>query len=271
MGKNTWFLKLAAILCVILFLAGCGSDDYGSRLPEKLIDDPQPGTGPQIWYVSSEGGEGSGISHLYTIDPVTYDTVDVGPIRNASSGAAIHITDLATSPGGVLFGCSYTHLYRINAQTAAATLVGPTLFSSVVSLDFDPEGFLYGATKDGKVLNISPNDGWGDFLFSLSDGYGSSGDLVFAPDGTLYASLSQPEVENDAVAVIAMKMEPPQIRVIGDSGAVDIFGLSFYEGQLYGFTAWNPSTAGGALWTIDQETGEATLVADLPFQASGTN
>ncbi len=269
MKKNTrWYLKLAAILCAILLLPACGSDDAENPPPERFTEDPEP-AGPQQWYVSSEGGAGIGASHLYTINSLTYETVQVGPIRD-SAAVDIYITDLATSPGGVLFGCSFTHLYRIDAKTAEATLVGPIGHDYVVSLDFDPEGFLYGATKRGYVLNINPNDGKGYFLFSLRDGFVASGDLVFAPDGALYASLSRPEV-NDSIAVINLPAKTYTILGSGDSGARDIFGLSFHQEQLYGFTARGPSGSDGALWTIDIETGAATFAGDLPFRASGTN
>jgi len=224
-------------------------------------------------YISSGVGTALPPSHLYTIIPETGDiATDIGTILVEGSGFEPAISDLAVTPGGLLFGCSYDTLYLINTQTARATPVGPLGVSSVNALAFNKTtGFLYGATTSGKILNINPNKPQETtVLFQLPQGYGSSGDLVFSPDGTLYASLNYEGQVDDILAVIDLDAGNFQPLNATGSGVKNIFGLSYFNDKLYGVSAASVPE-NGAIYSIDLATGKAIFIDILPFSAFGSN
>lgn len=85
-------------------------------------------------------------------------------------------------------------LYTINPTTGAATLVGPTGFSHMTGLDFDPTtGILYGVASTGfsgapqSLVTVNKNTGAAT-LVALLSGAGTSGvpDISFSLSGQLY-------------------------------------------------------------------------------------
>ncbi len=220
-------------------------------------------------FVSSGVGTDAPPSHLYTINPETGEiATDIGTIIEEGTGLEPAITDLAVTPGGLLFGCSYTTLYLIDQQTAQAQVVATLGVQGVNALAFNKtNGFLYGATLYGELLNINPNNGQAVVLAQLSSGYVASGDLVFSPDNTLYGTLKQPgQTADDVIAIIGLD---GTVQPLTDtpSGARHIFGISYFNDQLYGVTA-SPDPA---LWAIDLTTGQVAFITDLPFSAFGSN
>jgi hypothetical protein len=276
--KKTDWLKGMVLGFASLLLFGCGggadNDDSAAppRLPQSVVNDPLPSAEPMPMFVASGVGLASAPSHLYTIFPESGDiATDIGKIIEEGSGLEPALSDLAVTPGGLLFGCSYDTLYLINKQTAQATPIGPLGVGWVNALAFNKtEGFLYGATRDGKVLNINPNKPQDTaVLFQLPSGYGSSGDMVFSPDGTLYATLKLEGQEDDIIAVI--DLDGRNIQPLNEgSGAGNIFGLSYFNGELYGLTAAK-EPENGAIWRINLTTGEANFIENLPFSAFGSN
>ncbi|MBE0577063.1 MAG: hypothetical protein IH613_14355 [Desulfuromonadales bacterium] len=241
--------------------------------PQAVVDDPPPPEVPVPMYISSGVGTQSPPSHLHTIIPETGEiATDIGRITVAETGLEPAITDLAVTPGGLLYGCSYDTLYLINTQTALATDLGSLGVSGVNALAFNKTtGFLYGGTTSGKILNINPNKPQeATVLFELSPGYSSSGDMVFSPEGILYASLKREGQEDDFIAVIDLENGTFQTLNETGSGAINIFGLSYFNGELYGVTAAS-TTAYGMIWWIDLPTGKAIFIDVLPFSAFGSN
>jgi hypothetical protein len=275
MKKTIWSRgMILGFASLLLFGCGGGGSD-GSvaplRPPESVVDDPPPPAEPVPMYVSSGRGLNSAPSHLYTINPESGEITDVGEIIEEGTGISPPISDLAVTPGGLLFGCSYDTLYVIDKQTTLATPLGPLGVGWVVALAFNKtEGFLYGATRTGKVLNINPNEPQDTVvLFELPSGYRSSGDLVFDRDGTLFGSLKLDGQADDIIAIIDLDSRNIQPLNAG-SGAENIFGLSYFNDVLYGLTAAEePET--GAIWRIDPTTGEAEFIQNLPFSAFGSN
>jgi Tol biopolymer transport system component/Ca2+-binding RTX toxin-like protein len=111
--------------------------------PLFTTDTPDLITSDRV-YLSTEAGL------IYTWNPQTTDILYIG-----DTGLPSGLTDIAISPDGILFGISPTNLYRINPNTAEATLIGPlegTLFAGVSSLT-QASGFDIGADGVGRITS----------------------------------------------------------------------------------------------------------------------
>ena len=105
--------------------------------------------------------------------------VDVGTGAVTLVGNSGHIlTDIAFDTSGNLFGIDQTNLYRINAATGAATVIGalnpaiPTVPSNIGqipanSLVFSSSGTLYTATN--QLYRIDPSTGADSRVGALGD------------------------------------------------------------------------------------------------------
>jgi hypothetical protein len=165
------------------------------------------------------------VSDLVTINPMT-GHVDSRTLLDFGN----RITDvraLAFSQAGTLyainngggFGIAEDELYTVDPSTGRATLVGSTGLDGIQSLDFSPQGVLYG-------WGLGQTIGVGLVTFNLVTGratdvnpavYGTADiqSIVFAPDGNLYGA-------RDALYRINVASEA--LTLIGSSGA-DIRGI----------------------------------------------
>lgn len=213
-------------------------------------------------------GAGVPPSDLYVvgISPQSTDSL-VGRIRTTSGSEPV-ITDVARAPEGSLWGVSFTLLYRLDTLTAVATEVGDLSVSDVNALTFDADGGLFGATVSGVFLQIDTVTGQAREVGSFGSGLTSSGDLAFAPDGTLFAAM-----QTAAGVVTLAVVDPATGRAIAvDAGTSlgfgNVFGLSFARDQLFGLTT-DIASGAGKLIVIDTEKGTGAYVRDLSFQAFG--
>lgn len=223
--------------------------------------------------VFSESGVGlsSGPSQLYSVNPAPNggDTL-VGTIRT-SSGAEPVITDIAMSPNGALYGASFASLYVIDAASGEASQVGSGFgISAVNALAFDKNGSLYGATVTGQFLRIDPSTGLASVVGTYGSGFGSSGDLDFSPDGTLFATVNSSSSSNDVLVTVEVSNGlVSRISTDTDLGRPNVFALVFVGDQLIGLTAIASPCAGGLLIEIDVSDGSASLLRCLSFSSFG--
>jgi len=188
------------------------------------------------------------------------------PVLLAASAflAAGTAADAATLYGSAFSGADgLAVLYRIDPATGAPTRIGPIGFQRVGSLDFGPDGRLYGVGErdDGTdtvvVLVIDTATGVGTEIAPLSF-VGPSrpvSDISFRPsDGMVHAFLGDP----DEVAVfeastgIGAVLGPPGTTG-GGHGIAFSRNLTLYH--------WEDQT----LYTIDQTTGLSSLLGVTTF------
>lgn len=188
-------------------------------------------------------------------------------------GASPAITDIAMTPNGAILGVGITHLYNINPTTGRIFTGSELPFLDVNALASDSAGMLYAATGNGRLLrrDSAPGTigGW-SVIGSLGAGLFSSGDIAFAPDGTLYGTvqssgnayvsdvLARINTSTGAATIIT---QPPGL------GYFRVWGLAFVGETLYGLTT--TSADAGQLVRIDLTSGSAVLVRNLTFPASG--
>ncbi|MEG5048308.1 S8 family serine peptidase, partial [Microcoleus sp. B4-C1] len=165
-------------------------------------------------------------------------------------------TDLAVAPNGKLYGCTfYDGLYEINPSTGAERYVGPLAGGSLNSLTFSTDGRLYGADQgNGNLFQISPDNGQMNLIGNL--GGPSSGDLVFNGANEILATVSSPNTSlNDRL--VAVNLATGNSRYIGDLGLLEVYGLSWENGQLTAYTSDRRKLA------IDPNTARVTVVGTV--------
>lgn len=224
-------------------------------------------------YASSGEGTGSGPSSLYKSVP-TIDGNDmlVGLITTPD-GLNPVITDLALTPTGILYGVSFDTLYIIDKTTAIATPVGSGLgFTDVNALASDSIGNLFasGFVEPSFLLGVSISTGLATTIGPYGTGFISSGDLVFSPNGILYATVLDPNITNTVLVTVDQNSGiANRVNSINDSGFTNIWGLSFVGGQLYGLTS--DINGIGILLLIDINTGQGSFVRNINFSAFGSS
>jgi len=204
--------------------------------------------GPILWIDDS-------LSTLGTVDVATGAATVVGTLI-VTGGA----TDIAFDPSGNLWAITFGEIYRVDKNTAAATLVGAHGIAGGNALVFGADGTLYGAGNGTTGLfRINTSTGAGTFLGNT--GFTSAGDLAFN-GGKLFLSSGNNQLVQVNIA------NPSLSFAVGSLGVANVFGLATGDdGILY-------ATAGQNVYTVNTSTGLATLKttwAGSPlFQAFGT-
>jgi hypothetical protein len=201
---------------------------------------------------------------LYRVDATSLSVVEVGPLVGIGTES---LTDIAIDKNLKMVGITLDKLYSIDSSTGAATLIkdlsqsatGFTSLSYIPTDLTDPNStdILVTANDEGAVYQIDPTMGTATMIGSYgSDAQGkivSSGDLVGVRNLGIYATVDVGEQTNDYLA----KIDPAtwQATPIGSgTGFDEIFGLGYWAGTVYGFTAK------GDMITIDTSTGVGTKV-----------
>lgn len=187
--------------------------------------------GPTLW-VSTGNGQ------LATVDVSNGATTVVG------NTSGIALTDIAFSPTGELYGISFTDLYKVNATTAALTLVGGlgSVFGTANALVFGADGTLYMAGS--ALYKVNTSTGAASAIGS-GIGFSSGGDLAFV-GGDLYMA-------SNASDLIKINTSTGVGSKVGALGVANMFGLATPDNAtLYG-------VAGQNVYTVNTSTGAATF------------
>jgi hypothetical protein len=203
---------------------------------------------------------------LYEIDLVDLTATLVGPFAFPAAETR-QMTDVAIDQSGTLVGVSFDRVYTVGATTGNCLFL-VTLDDYFNGLAFVPVGvmdvakeILVGATNDGYLHTIDPASGVTLLVGEYGDGIESSGDLVYVPGRGLLATVI---VDGSATDYLA-RINPATGRatVIGNTGFVDLWGLAYRSGFIYGF---NPD---GNLVKIDPATGAGSLFATASLEWYG--
>ncbi len=223
--------------------------------------------------------------------PVRPLTTEVGSVDAAGNYSTIYtselqLTDIALSATNELFGINYTELYRLPYGTPAAPTVGNQVavgsFSdgtqsiSLNGLGFDNNNNLYAIggvnsagtvgttngffrlnTTTGRATLISTLGSLTPSAFTLG---GDASDIVFNPNPV---SASNPDggrffaTTRNADSILFSIGLDGSTRVIGNTGKDKVAGLTFENGNLFGYTADRNRVQ------LDLLTGNTTAVTSL--------
>jgi len=228
--------------CLALALAACGpsvqgGDDTGGDDGGDDAPDANPSIGPAenaaVFAHSSD--------ELYKVDPETFTVSLVAPFT--WPGFADSMTDIAIDKDGLMIGISYTRVYRIDATTAACTLLSSNLQGMFNGLSFVPAGqvgfpegpdVLVGSRNtDGKIFSIDPMTGAVTQVGDMGHGYVSSGDIVSVNGFGTVATVGGTTGNDTLVRLAPVTFDATPIG--SDTGYGDLWGIGFWEGQVFGF------------------------------------
>lgn len=266
-----------------LVLVGCFSsygpvesrEDMGARemsLAERAPVDlapvdlarPDPGV-PVVWAHSS--------TELVRFDPVARRTDLIGAFF-MRTGSAPSMTDLAVRADGAVFTVSIDSVFEVNVETAEVRVVVEDVLPGV-GLSFLPpaadgsETLLLATTTPSAIYRVDLDSGEVESLLPIGDGCFPSGDLASVLGvGTYVTLICEDDPTQDYLALV--DLEARRIERVGPIGFVEVWGLGFWGGELFGFTDF------GELIAIDTSSGRGRLVIErVPggrgFWGAGSN
>jgi hypothetical protein len=259
-------IRIAVALAATAAAAACGphrgsgdddggDDGGGADANTGPMTDAPPFVGEPAVYAHTA-------STLFKVDPDTLAISRVGDFQ-WSSGFD-QMTDIAIDAQGMMIGISFTSVYRVDPDTAAATLLTSGLAGEFNGLSFVPGDEALGmpeaadvlvATRnlDGLVFSVDPMTGQTQQIGNMGGGFSSSGDLVSVRGfGTAATANGLPLDRLVRLTAVTFAAQP----VGSDTGNIDIWGVAFWGDRIYGFTE------GGAFVLIDPATGAASFVTN---------
>lgn len=161
------------------------------------------------------------------------------------------ITD-AARVDDIMYASTFSSLLRIDLNTKAIAVIGNYGVGNINALATDGQGKLYASGLNGRIYSVDTLTGSTTQLADM--GLASSGDLAFAPDGMLYATVKSPSSATDLLARINLSTK--LVNIVGNTGYKNVFGLDYLYGTLYG------RTNSGQLLTFNTTSGQGVLVRD---------
>lgn len=252
------------LFLVTALLAGCSDYDLSANEEEpkaELTEDtgtPAEDTGrildtggnegtdtvvvPDTGEVATEAVYVNTSSTLFSYDPATGVASRIGEFMDGTRPVDGGMTDIAIDLDGIMYGGSFTSLYRVNPTTADCTFVA-SLDDEMTGLTFVSDGRLVGAGSavsfvDTRTGALTPLVRAGEF--------DTSGDIVGLPDGMLYWTVTGGD------GLVQVDPDTGTARRRGTIGVTGIFGLGYAYGELLGFTS------SGRVLVMEASNGRAT-------------
>jgi hypothetical protein len=231
---------------------------------------------------------------LYKLEPFSKNVTLIGKldcitvVQGLIGPCGDGLWDLALDKDGNAVGTSVSvgdqlcqnpvgHLVTIDKATAHCTLVNSTPGAKYPnSLTYVPEGTL-DANKEVLVgyvgadyMQIDPTSGTMTKIGSLNPNatgktWYSSGDIVSVKGGKTYLT-GKPDSSSLYTGTDTLLEVDPKtgaaLAIVGDTGFTKLWGIGFWAGTVYGFSA------AGQLCAIDTTTGKGTAIP-LPTVPSG--
>ncbi len=236
------------------FLIACGSTARGG------VDGP-PGNGDGPG--SNPGGDGNngcgGVQNctsvyahsddtLYQIDLSAKTLVTIGPFNApaaGSGGGSDVMTDLAVAPDGTIWVISETALYTASGTDGHVTAMGSLSACGErgVALTFDSTGVLYEGDFKGAICEIDTSGATPVVKppVMLQDDLALTGDIVAVGNGTMFGTLYKLSDASDKGTNLSnilgtIDVTTGAVTQIGATGYPKLFGASFAQGNVIGFT-----------------------------------
>ena len=265
-------------LAVTIILAACGPSSNqrpggGVDAPPGTVDAPGNGSGQQ-----GCGGLNNCYSvyahsntTLYVVDLMAKTLQLVGPFNAPSNDV---ITDLAVAPDNTIYVISNTAIYTASATDGHVTKIGSLSACGTkgVALTTLPSGEIWTGDFSGALCKIDvsimpPTVG---APVTMGSGMALSGDLVAVADGTVYGTaykLSDASGQGTQASnvLVTINLATGAVSQMGATGYPKLFGTSFAEGGVIGFT----HDGTGHVVSINPTTGASTPFAT--FMDPSTN
>lgn len=232
--------------------AGCGTAESMDPPDAGMMDAELPVPRNATVFAHTEKA-------LYRLNTDTLAVSLVGSFGGAFT-AVDSMTDLAVDSTGLMIGISFTQIYRIDQETAAATLIGAaTLQQAFNGLSFVPSELALG-TKGPDVLVASRGTDGRIFQVDLASGavsqlgdmgaFTTSGDIVAVHGYGMMATVQGPAPGGDVLVRLAPRTFAATPIGTG-TGVTSLWGVGYWRQRLYGFSS------GGAFVELDATTGVA--------------
>lgn len=173
---------------------------------------------------------------LFRLDPKTNVVTEVGKF----SGCGAAIVDIALDESSTLYAVSYQVLYTVDKKSAQCTELAQGTYPN--SLSFVPKGTVDPNSEalvgyDGAdYVRIDTKTGAKTKIGALGGGLVSSGDIVSVKGGKSYLTVKGTSkcTANDCL----VEVDPATGALVKNWGSIEhnnVFGLSFWGGNVYGF------------------------------------
>jgi hypothetical protein len=240
-----WCSAGAAITFLALVAAGCSAKGFAAATDAGEDASPFKDTGTTPPVAAEFFGHTA--TTLYRVDPISRATTSVGNFDGCT-----YVNDIAIDKRGVIYGTTGTSLWMISGVDAHCTLVAKGVFPN--SLSFVPANVLgpdetLVGFEGADYVSINTSSGAKNKVGSMAGGYTSSGDVVSVIDGATYVT-----VKGNGCGDCLVEVDPKTGSITknwGDIGHVDVFGIAFWAGKVYGFandgTLFEATLANGAV------------------------
>lgn len=173
---------------------------------------------------------------LFRLDPKTKGVTAVGTFNGCSS-----VIDIALDEASTLYAATRTALYTVDKTNAKCTLVAngtyPNSLSFVPKGTVDPNVEALVGYEDADYVRIDTKTGAKTKIGTLGGGLRSSGDIVSVKGGKSYLTVKGTG-SNCTANDCLVEVDPANGKLVKNWGSiehVDVFGLSFWGGKVYGF------------------------------------
>ncbi len=183
------------------------------------------------------------------IDPTT------GAFTQVASGN-VAFTDIAIADNGKLYGINFSELFEVDLSTGVYSSIG--FFGAIGDKDMNAltyaNGTLYGAKGD-RLYSFNLQTGAATPTIP-TPGFNSSGDLIFDAANNRFLAISKGGM-NGSDRLYSIDLTNSTYLVLGDLGFQDVFGLTFENGNLMGYTSDRKQIS------IDTSTGKGSFLRDV--------
>lgn len=272
----------------------CGSGASGGS--EQAGGASQGGSGGELvgsggsGATAGDGGNGSDVGQvfghsqntLYELEPFSKSVQQIGQFDCLNG---LEMWDIAIDKDGRMVGAAMSissgSLVEIDPTTAHCNPIASGSFPN--SLTYVPIGVLDASAEalvgfsQGNYLRIDPTTGATTQIGSMNPNstgtnWVSSGDIVSLQGGGTYATV-RPALSGSTAIDSLVEIDPKTgqvLKVMGTTGFGQLWGLGFWAGTAYGFSA------NGQLVSIDLSTGAGSFIplpnipSGLSFWGAGT-
>jgi hypothetical protein len=273
-------LRLLVAVVALVGLLGCQVEANGNLHDAAAAPDAATGQDAQVQadaYVPTGDAAiplvtdkvyAHSASALYAVDPNTLAVSLVGSFGWPVSRPNEQMTDIAIDEAGNMTGVSFYAVFSVDKDTAACTFLSELDYATFNGLSWvegvgaDPQGkTLVGVNRSGSYVTVDPDTGAAAQIGSYGGGLESSGDLVYVRGAGVFATAVS--TSHDTDVLVQVNAGSGTATIIGETGFVEIWGLAYWAGQIFGFTN------GGQFVTIDPDTGQGTLQEQTSYQFWG--
>lgn len=170
-------------------------------------------------------------------------------------------TDIALAPDRQLYGVNFLDLFTLTDSMPLAMRIGNS--DAWVALDVGPDGLLYAAGQNERVVQIELETLDTRVIARLPPPFIASGDIAFVDGRMLITITDEPSSEGDDTRLAEINRVDGSVRILGRTGHPCIWALAAFGPELYGFTCL------GDLLRIDPVTAETELVRNLGLRIGG--